>query len=355
MKGLELWRRFYFEAVRPILDHSFPDLDHAAARIHFGSEVLGFDDEMSRDHYWGPRIQLFLRDLSRAGELNECLARELPTDFAGFPTHFGRTEEAGMVGMKPVTSGPVDHRAETLVLRDYVRMWLGLDPLEGFTTVDWLVTPSQKFLEWTAGEMFYDSIGELTRLRELLAWYPEDVWLFVMAGHWAQIGELEHLHGRAGLREDEIGSRLLAAALVREVMRLGFLQEHRYPPYPKWLGTAYAALARPETRVLATALRESDWHAREVALVEAFELLARRHNELGVTEEVDPAGRQFWDRPIRIIGGDRFYKALRAAITDPELKAIDEPVGSIDSVADNAVVLTWPSAWRRLQGLYDRS
>src|SRR5215204_6514047 len=190
LKGLELSRRFYFEAVRPILDHSFPDLDHAAARIHFGSEVLGFDDEMSRDHYWGPRIQLFLRDLSRAGELNECLARELPTDFAGFPTHFGRTEEAGMVGMKSVTSGPVDHRAETLVLRDYVRFWLGLNPLEGFTTVDWLVTPSQKLLEWTAGEMFYDSIGELTRLRELLAWYPEDVWLFVMAGHWGQIGEL---------------------------------------------------------------------------------------------------------------------------------------------------------------------
>ena len=110
--------------MRPILDDSFPGLEYAAARIHFGSEILGFDDEMSRDHYWGPRIQLFLRDLSRAGELNECLARELPTKLAGFPTHFGRTEEAGMVAMKAVTSGPVDHRAETLVRRDSVRTWL---------------------------------------------------------------------------------------------------------------------------------------------------------------------------------------------------------------------------------------
>jgi uncharacterized protein DUF4037 len=352
---LELSRRFYFEAVRPILDHSFPGLDHAAARIHFGSEVLGFDDEMSRDHYWGPRIQLFLPDLSRAAELNECLARELPTEFAGFPTHFGQTEEAGMVGMKAVASGPVDHRAETLVLRDYVRTWLGLDPLEGFTTIDWLVTPSQKLLEWTAGEMFYDSVGELTSLRELLAWYPHDVWLFVMAGHWHQISELEHLHGRAGLREDESGSRLLAAALVREVMRIGFLQERRYPPYPKWLGSAYAALARPETAALAAALREGDWRARESALVEAFELLARRHNELAVTEPVNAAGRQFWDRPIRVIGGERFYFALRAAITDPDLKAIEEPLGAVDSVADNAVVLTWPSVWRRLCGLYHRT
>jgi hypothetical protein len=341
--------------VRPILDRSFPALDHAAARIHFGSEVLGYDDEMSRDHYWGARVQLFLRDLSHAAELNECLARELPTEFAGFPTHFGRTEEDGMVKMKPVTSGPVDHRAETLVLRDYVRTWLGLDPLEGFTSADWLVTPSQKLLEWTAGDVFYDSIGELTRLRELLAWYPHDVWLFVMAGHWDQIGELEHLHGRAGLRNDELGSRLLAAALVREVMRLGFLQESRYPPYPKWLGTAYTLLGRPETNALAAVLHASDWRAREDALVEAYELLAHRHNELRVTEHLDPASRQFWGRPVRIIGGDRFYKALREAITDPELKAIADPIGSIDSVADGATVLTWPTVWRRLRGLYDRS
>jgi hypothetical protein len=340
--------------VRPILDRSFPGLDHAAARIHFGSEILGLDDEMSRDHYWGPRVQLFLRDLGPAADIKECFATELPTEFAGFPTHFGKIEEPGMVQMKPTTSGPIDHRVQAFVLRDYVHMWLGIYPLDGFAAADWLVTPSHKLIEWTAGDVFHDSIGELTRLRELLAWYPHDVWLFVMAGHWHQICELEHLHGRAGLRGDEVGSRLLAAALVREVMRLGFLQERRYPPYPKWLGTAYAALGRPEMSALTAALRESDWRAREDALVEAYELLAQRHNELGVTEHIDPTSRQFWARPIRIIGGDRFHRALREAIRDPELKEIDHPAGAIDSVADNAVVLTWASVWRRLRGLYDR-
>jgi hypothetical protein len=121
------------------------------------------------------------------------------------------------------------------------------------------------------------------------------------------------------------------------------------------LGTAYAALGRPEASALTAVLRQSEWRAREDALVEAYEHVARRHNKLGVTEHVDPASRQFWGRPIRIIGGDRFHKALRAAITDPELKGIDHPAGSIDAVADNAVVLTWPSVWRRLRGLYDRA
>ena len=50
--GLELSRRFYIEAVRPILDKYFPSLPHAAALLGYGSEVLGFDDEVSTDHNW---------------------------------------------------------------------------------------------------------------------------------------------------------------------------------------------------------------------------------------------------------------------------------------------------------------
>ena len=58
--GLELCRRFYWEAVRPILDAHWPDLPHGAALLGGGSEVLGFDDATSTDHHWGPRVMLFL-------------------------------------------------------------------------------------------------------------------------------------------------------------------------------------------------------------------------------------------------------------------------------------------------------
>ena len=60
MPGLELSRLFYLEAVRPILDRSFPGLPHAAGRLDTGSEVLGFDTARSMDHWWGPRVQLFV-------------------------------------------------------------------------------------------------------------------------------------------------------------------------------------------------------------------------------------------------------------------------------------------------------
>jgi hypothetical protein len=90
-------------------------------------------------------------------------------------------------------------------------------------------------------------------VRELLAWYPNDVWLVVMAGHWRRIAQLEHLPGRATSTGDEMGSHVIVASLVRELMRLALLQERRYPPYPKWIGTAYASLGRPEAPALAAA------------------------------------------------------------------------------------------------------
>lgn len=48
--GLELSRLFYLEAVKPILDTDFSDLQYGSALIGSGSEILGFDTEMSADH-----------------------------------------------------------------------------------------------------------------------------------------------------------------------------------------------------------------------------------------------------------------------------------------------------------------
>ena len=355
MQGLELSRRFYLEAVRPILERDFPEFEHAAALIGYGSDVLGFDDETSQDHEWGPRVQLFARSTERKAEIEEALAHELPTTIAGFPTHFGPTDEPGTTRIATTDTRPLAHRAHVLVLDEYIRERIGVNPLDGFAARDWLTTPSQRLLELTAGEVFTDPIGELTHVREILTWYPHDVWLYVMAGHWRRIAQLEHFLGRTGSRGDELGSRVIAGSLVRDLMRLGLLQERRYPPYAKWLGSAYAALGRPEAAALAHALSAADWQAREEALVEVYEALARRHNELRLTEEVNPTVRPFWGRPFRVLFADRFVDALRAAVSDEDVREIDHAAGSVDSVSDNVDLLTVPCLWRTLTDLYDRT
>ena len=125
MPGLELSRRFFEEAVRPILASSFPQLTYSAARVGSGSEVLGFDTERSPDHEWGPRLQLFLSedDMSTSAEsVTEALSERLPKEFLGWSTHFG-PEDSAIRAMEPTTGagsapGRSDERLRLVGRRD---------------------------------------------------------------------------------------------------------------------------------------------------------------------------------------------------------------------------------------------
>ena len=68
------------------------------------------------------------------------------------------------------------------------------------------------------------------------------MWLWQLACQWRRIAKEEPFPGRAAEAGDQLGCRVLVARLVRDVMRLCFLLERRYAPYPKWLGTAFARL-----------------------------------------------------------------------------------------------------------------
>lgn len=88
MKGLELSSAFYHDAVRPILDARFPSLGHSAGRLGAGSDVLGFDDETSQDHGWGPQLTLFLDpDAFDRDQVNVRMA--LGEEVRALPRHIG--------------------------------------------------------------------------------------------------------------------------------------------------------------------------------------------------------------------------------------------------------------------------
>ena len=263
--GLELSRRFYWEAVRPALDRTFPGLPHTAALIGPGSETLGFDDEMSTDHGWGPRLQLFLRPQEQealAGGIDETLRRELPHRFLGYSTNFTEPDPAdgGTQLMQATGSGPVNHLVETLTISGFFRSYLNFDVGGAIGPADWLTFPQQKLRTISAGAIFHDDIG-LDAVRARFAWYPSDLWRYLLAAGWARIGQEEHLMGRAGLVGDELGSALIAARLVRDLMRLCFLMERQYAPYAKWFGTAFSQLdsAKALTEILLAVQRAHTW------------------------------------------------------------------------------------------------
>jgi len=361
IKGLTLSRKFFEDAVGPILRERFPELEYAAGLIGSGSEVLGFDDEMSADHHWGPRAMLFLReqDLEPYRKvINDTLRAHLPSEFLGYPTNFSEPDanDNNVQRLDPITSGPINHRVEIFAIRGYLVSYLNFDIDKQIEAADWLTFPEQKLRSITCAGIFEDSIG-LKFILDSFAYYPHDVWLYLLAAGWNRIGQEEHLMGRAGIAGDEIGSALIASRLVRDIMRLCFLMERQYAPYPKWFGTAFRQLECAErlTPRLEAVLRSTTWQEREKHLVPAYESIATLHNHLKITEPLPARAGNFFGRPFRVIelvGG--FSKATQAQIKDPEVKRIagKKLIGGVDQFSDNTDLLS-DSKWRDvLKGVY---
>jgi hypothetical protein len=342
VSGIALSRRFYEHAVRPLL----AGRPHAAALLGEGSEVLGFDDAVSTDHDFGPRLQLFLP----AGAPPPSLAG-LPATFEGYPAVFAAADR---------NDGEPGHQVEVTGAGDFFARRLGVDPAAGMGLADWLLTPTQTLATLTAGAVFHDPDGEIARRRETLRWYPGDVWRYALAAGWLRFAQEEAFVGRAGAAGDDLGSRLVAVRLVRELVRLAFLIERRWAPYPKWLGSGFARLDLAATAgpALAAATAAAHWREREDALVTAAGVLAAATNDLGLAEPVDPAPRRYYTRDIRVLAADRLTVALTAAITDPPVRALVDrlggrrggPIGTlpgtIDQVTDSTEILAHPGRCR---------
>jgi Domain of unknown function (DUF4037) len=336
--GRELARAFYAEVVGQLVGET----PHSAAFVGTGSDVLGFDTERSTDHGWGPRLHVFVR----AGDVERVRAAVdagLPDEFAGWPVRYGWNDH-------PVTSHVV-----VTTLDEWLPAHLGFDPRRGVSTVDWLGAPQQILLEATSGPVFEDGLGELERVREELAWYPDDVWLWLLACQWRRIDQEEPFVGRTAEVGDELGSRILSARLARDAMRLCFLQERRYAPYSKWFGTAFARLDAHEAlgERMRAFVSATDYETREARFVEVVHALATRHNALGVTAPVDESVGLFHDRPFRVLGSARFVDACLERVSDPWLRSLPL-VGAIDQFVDSTDVLSENKVFPEVRALYER-
>jgi hypothetical protein len=357
--GLHLSRSFFEQAVRPIISNIAPDLKYAGALIGSGSEVLGFDDEMSSDHHWGPRVMLFVSesDISSKPAIDTALRDRLPTSFMGYPTNFSspNPDDNNTQLMIEVETGPINHRVDIFTIREYLLAYLNFDIEGEIAAADWLTFPEQKLRSLSSQNIFHDEIG-LREVLERFKYFPHDIWLYLLASCWNRISQEEHLMGRAGMAGGEIGSALIASRLVRDIMRLCFLMERTYAPYPKWFGKAFGELkcGADLSPHLESVLRSAGWRERESHLVRAYELVASMHNELGITDERPARAEGFFGRPFKVIelvGG--FSKSIVAKIADPEVKRIAEKglIGNIDQVSDNTDVVShakWRIAVRNL-------
>ena len=338
--GLKLSQYLYEKAVSPILMEHFPELPYAAALIGPGSDVLGFDTPQSMDHDWGPRLMLFLAESdidAYRPRLEQVLAHELPSNIHGIPLDLAVARHSENMPTPQTLGILADHSVRLHTVRGFVRSILNVEYDQEWRAADWLSFPSQHLRSLTHGQVFHDGLDQLTALREKLSYYPHDIWLYLLSAQWQRISQEEPFVGRCGQAGDELGSRLVAGRLVKDLMRLCFLMERQYAPYIKWFGTAFAQLscATILTPILMQVLESSNWEDRQAALCAAYEFVAEIHNRLGLTQPLTAKVSPFHNRPFLVIQAGRFAEAIRAQITNNEVKSLPEHLGSVDQFTDS--------------------
>lgn len=230
MKGLELSQRFFEEVVFPKIKVKLPEcLPYMAAGMSGGSQCHGNDDEISRDHGWGPVFTVWLPDQAYdqlAKPLEEVLTA-LPRTFLGY----GNTQSP------PPPWSPV-------LLSQY------LIGQTGFETApkkdhDWIRIPEQHLFEITHRPLFYDGSGDVTSAFESFAQYPKDVWKHRLRSCllWANEWGIKHCL-RAEQRGDIVTTVTYWARFATYVMKVAFLLNHTYAPYDKWLHCEFLKLPK---------------------------------------------------------------------------------------------------------------
>lgn len=233
MKGLQLCRAYYGAFGEPMLKEKFPEaVDRiAVGLVGPGSECFGFDDEISRDHDWGPSFCLWLK----GGDAG--IRERLTAEYAALPDRF--------LGFGPrVVSPGEEHRVGPCDIGDFFESSLGIRHIPE-TNAIWLCLGEQPLATCTNGQVWEDPLGEFSRWRAaLLAFYPEDVRLKKIASRCitiSQSGQYNFL--RCTKRGQQHAARYCEVQFCADVISLVFLLNKRYTPYFKWSFLAVAELS----------------------------------------------------------------------------------------------------------------
>ena len=233
MNGMELAKAYYETYGIPMLSE-FEDIKPYLCTGLFGSgsECMGFDDDVSRDHDFEPGFCIFVPgeefvDRKRLFQLERAYAK-LPSEFMGF-----RRARLSPVG---------GNRHGVIATAEFFAEKTG--SADGrLTAEEWLRAPEQGLLEATNGEVFDDFYGEVTGIRERLSGYPEDIRLKKLAGHLLLMAQAGQYNYKRCLSHGEKDAAQLAVyEYVKHTISVIFLLNKTYEPYYKWAFKALRTL-----------------------------------------------------------------------------------------------------------------
>ena len=225
MKGLELSKKYYETYGKPMLT-KFPEVENtfAAGLIGRGSECFGFDDEISRDHDFGPSFCIWLPEEAyrKYGKKIQEAYDAMPGEFMRFPGRVEQESGSGRVGV--------------LCIEDFYYGLLGIDHVP-VSNEEWMYLKDENLASATNGEVFEDRLGAFSTIREgLLSYYPEDVRIKKMTARMARAARAgQYNYARAMRRGERVAAELSLHVFIKEIMELVYLLNRRYAPFDKWI------------------------------------------------------------------------------------------------------------------------
>lgn len=231
-KGIELCKAYYETYGKPMIHNQFPEYENkiAVGLVGEGSDCFGFDDEISKDHDWGPSFCMWVSEetYEKIGKQLQEAYKQLPSEFMGY-------------SYKKTVSRQGENRRGVSSISSFYKQLLGEDNIEidkeYQITVNWKETADASLAAAVNGEVFYDKEGYFTKVRQqLLQGYPESIQYLKLADSAAKFSQTGQYNlKRMKIRKDFVTAQIMLGNCIREAIKLIFYMQNQYPPHDKWL------------------------------------------------------------------------------------------------------------------------
>lgn len=233
LPGLVLSKMYYKAFGAPVLKRNFSEiLDHIAVGLAGeGSECLGYDDESSIDHDFGPGFIIWVDDTVSEDDFSRlCKAYSLlPKEYMGI-NRLETIQGRGRVGV--------------IRLSDFLKKATGYDHVP-IGINEWQNTIDENLILFINGEVFLDKGNIISSLREQIKkeqpYYVYFMKLSVQLERMAKYGQ--YGYERALGRGDSVTMMLAKADFMKASMRAMHIIAGKYAPYSKWLRRSLADIS----------------------------------------------------------------------------------------------------------------
>lgn len=222
MTGLDEAREFYLNYGAPMIHERFPKFEGriAVGLAGQGSECLGYDDELSRDHDWQRGFCMWISDVDDIE-----IGLELARAYNSLPIE--RPQQCSALG----GGGRGVIRTGFFYRRYTGRAGAPKDWQQ------WLYLPSHALAEATNGQVWRDDLGQFSAQREqILHGMPEDVRKKKLAARAVEMAQSGQYNYSRCLGHGQQGAAMLAATeFVKAACGMIYLLNRRHMPYYKWM------------------------------------------------------------------------------------------------------------------------